>query len=308
MHKFIIILGAMLTAPALAHAATTSCAGAGDAPVSHDSAVCNGICYLDLGNTRWRCDLTGTGSSATAVVNYNSSSGRYSAWGSSGGSNFCCRENSTSLEYVELFGTTNADTLAFHYDSGGGLIRDLAHNNSGSLLVGKTHGNSGNDTITGSNTATVYYDEEHYGDAGLDTITCLSGDDIAYGGADADTITGDNGADDLYGEAGDDTLRGGPENDYIEGGSEYDKISGGANDDVMLGGTQDDVLCDTSGTDEFYGNDGNDAMYSSSGSTPSTLSDGGLGTDDCGDTDLFTTWAVSCTDSLATAPGTCPAP
>lgn len=95
-------------------------------------------------------------------------------------------------------------------------------------------GQSGNETITGSDSSDYIY--------GLDGNDILSGGigtDYVYGGNGNDTINGDVGTDRLYGGAGNDIINGGDDGDYIYGEDGADIINGGnGNDDFWVTGTE----------------------------------------------------------------------
>jgi len=78
------------------------------------------------------------------------------------------------------------------------------------------------------------------GTASPDTINGDQGgvvaDDVIYGLADRDVLSGLDGNDEIYGGVDDDLLYGGDGNDRLEGGSYNDVITGGAGDDSLYGG------------------------------------------------------------------------
>ena len=82
------------------------------------------------------------------------------------------------------------------------------------------------------------------------------GNDILYGFATPDSISGNGGDDLLFGLAGADTLLGGAGNDTIDGGDGDDYIDGGAGNDTLKGGAgQNLYLLDTgSGQDNVIRN------------------------------------------------------
>ncbi|MDB5814738.1 MAG: hypothetical protein JWN23_1855 [Rhodocyclales bacterium] len=86
---------------------------------------------------------------------------------------------------------------------------------------------------------------------------------ILFGGATADTLTGANLGDHLYGGAGNDTLDGGLGNDYLEGDSGDDRLVGGSGRDTLIGGAGNDtyVFASTdSGYDTFEDQLGNNKI------------------------------------------------
>ncbi len=68
------------------------------------------------------------------------------------------------------------------------------------------------------------------GDGSTQVVTLGMGDDIAHGGAAADTLGGGGGNDHLYGDAGNDWAVGGTGNDVLEGGDGNDILQGGPSD------------------------------------------------------------------------------
>lgn len=124
-----------------------------------------------------------------------------------------------------------------------------------------------------------------YGQGGNDTLIAGGGNDWAYGGTEADSLSGEAGNDRLYGDAGNDTLSGGTGDDTLYGGTESDSLSGNdgndqiygeAGSDALSGGTGDDTLFGGGDADSLQGNDGNDQVYGDAGYD--TLS-GGAGDD-----------------------------
>ncbi len=99
---------------------------------------------------------------------------------------------------------------------------------------GDIFGQTGNETITGSNSSDYIY-----GLAGNDTLNGGIGNDYIYGGDDNDIINGGVGNDRLYGDAGVDTINGGLNDDYIYGGEGADILNGDErNDDFWYTGTE----------------------------------------------------------------------
>jgi len=153
----------------------------------------------------------------------------------------------------------------------------LIVNGSHSDITLRLYGGEGDDTITvGSN---VNGSDRIYGEDGNDTIRGGMDADYIWGGADNDTIYGEDGIDKLYGDEGDDTIRGGNDRDFLYGGLGEDFINGDTGNDVIWGGADNDTLhggdgFDTiyaEGGDDFinggadndraYGGDGNDTIY-----------------------------------------------
>ncbi len=94
-----------------------------------------------------------------------------------------------------------------------------------------------------------------------------SGDDILYGSAQRDHLSGLNGDDRMYGRDGDDRMAGGAGNDYL---------SGGKGTDILLGDTGDDRLYGDQGKDSLYGGANRDALFGGPGAD---RLDGGAGRD-----------------------------
>ncbi len=108
-----------------------------------------------------------------------------------------------------------------------------------------------------------------YGGLDADLLKAMAGDDVLYGGAGTDTLYGGDGkdqlfggldADKLYGEAGADTLWGDEGNDYLYGGADDDTLSGGDGADRLYGATGTDTLSGDAGADLLYGGDGDDLL------------------------------------------------
>lgn len=83
----------------------------------------------------------------------------------------------------------------------------------------------------------------YQGTGGADTYT---------GGADADTLYGNDGNDRLAGAGGNDTLYGGNGDDQLVGQDGNDTLYGNAGNDALAGGA---------GGDTFFGEDGRDSLY-----------------------------------------------
>ncbi|MBX3414482.1 MAG: VCBS repeat-containing protein [Pirellulales bacterium] len=137
----------------------------------------------------------------------------------------------------------------------GGDAADILH---GEFVGAQGDGAEGNDLI--------------FGGAGDDTITgdgAEGGKDTIYGGAGNDYITGDGGdglegrADSILGEDGDDTIFGNHGHDRLDGGSDNDVISGGdgaESQDLITGGAGDDLLSGGVGRDLLIGGLGSDTL------------------------------------------------
>ncbi len=102
---------------------------------------------------------------------------------------------------------------------------------------------------------------------GNDIVFGGAGKDVLDGGADNDTLHGGIGNDRLFGASGNDTLNGDDGDDLLAGGDGVDTLNGGAGIDVLRGGKGDDNL---------QGGDGNDLLQGDRGADTLT---GGLGHD-----------------------------
>ena len=78
-------------------------------------------------------------------------------------------------------------------------------------------------------------------DDSVNRINGLDGNDLLYGGSEADIVDGGAGNDTLYGRAGDDALYGGAGKDELNGEAGADLIIGGTGDDMLWGGTGNDT-------------------------------------------------------------------
>lgn len=106
---------------------------------------------------------------------------------------------------------------------------------TGSAL-GRVRGGGGDDTIHGSDAASLLY-----GNQGADILDGYGGTDTLYGGQDSDRLSGGSDADVLYGNLGSDTLSGGTGADWLHGGQGDDVLYGGAGD-TLFGGLGADTL------------------------------------------------------------------
>lgn len=86
-----------------------------------------------------------------------------------------------------------------------------------------------------------------------------SGDDLIYGGDDADTLLGHSGEDTLYGGMDNDLLFDGAGNDIVYGGHGDDTMRGGSGEDEMYGGDDRDVFTHLTSGDCVFGGTGSKA-------------------------------------------------
>lgn len=174
----------------------------------------------------------------------------------------------------------------------GGAGNDLVMGDAGDDYI---DGGADNDVIWGNAGADFIVAGEGadtvYGDGGTAFPTALDytpvaqhGNDVIYGGAGNDSVTGGGGDDYVDGGAGNDSIFGGDGNDYADGGADQDQIIAGGGDDFLLGGAGNDVLRGDSfgldvallGNDYLDGGDGDDQMVGD-GKDDSML--GGAGND-----------------------------
>ncbi|MGH6753051.1 MAG: calcium-binding protein, partial [Bradyrhizobium sp.] len=117
----------------------------------------------------------------------------------------------TSL--IQIFGQSGNDTIS------------LSETN-GALPAANLFGGDGNDIITGGSG-----NDKLFGQDGNDTLLGKGGNDQLFGGNDNDTLTGGDGDDQLFGEAGNDRMiwNPGDDNDLFEGGDGIDtaEVNGG---------------------------------------------------------------------------------
>lgn len=261
-------------------------------------------------------DANGLSSGATMTIISGYDDYDYTAWGTdSTGHNFCCEVTAPDVERVALFGTPYGDTLALTATVGG-VVYDLANMGTAGHLVGLVAGNSGADTIYGSNTTGNSYNDSLHGDGdndliygfgGRDEITGDLGDDIIYGGGGDDIVHGNDGNDTLYGEGGADTITGDAGNDILDGGGDNDIVLGGPGIDYMSGSGGDDHMNGDDGADAICGGNGNDSLCGGAdddqlwGGGDDDMAEGQTGTDACSAEHIQT-----CESTLTSKPATCP--
>lgn len=104
-----------------------------------------------------------------------------------------------------------------------------------SKYAGVVYGTAGNDVLYGGNQAQV--------------IMGLGGDDVIHGGNSGDCLVGGDGNDKLYGGNAKDTLIGGAGDDYLDGGNGKDTLDGGGDAvDVCDGGNGKDTVVNCGGS------------------------------------------------------------
>jgi hypothetical protein len=178
----------------------------------------------------------------TLVADFDTSNSGYEAWGDLDDTLFCCGTiPAGNIHTAILIGSEGSDLLEFTWNQLANNLRGI----NGDTIQGYIYGNAGMDNIRGSNTnASVasWLDEE------------------LYGGADCDTIVGNDGDDYLFGEDGADVTGGGSGDDWMDGGAEGDIMMGGSGLDTMLGGGGDDVMGGGNGNDQMDGGAGSDII------------------------------------------------
>ncbi|NOT02310.1 MAG: LEPR-XLL domain-containing protein, partial [Phycisphaerales bacterium] len=159
------------------------------------------------------------------------------------------------------------------------MIADAGAGNDSIVVAGgleipvEVHGGAGNDTLTASKGAVVFYGDAGndkltggrandmlFGGEGADIINAGTGDDHVEGGEGNDMIFGDPGVDMLLGGAGDDQMFGGRGNDVMDGGAGVDHMLGDENDDLMSGGEGNDTVEGGLGMDALIGDIGTAAL------------------------------------------------
>ena len=172
----------------------------------------------------------------------------------------CVKDTAGSRVYVrcpEL--TTDVDQRRVRAVLGGGADNFMTFvPHGGGIRIDGGPGIDSLDAYAGSTPATVTYPAE------------------LIGGADADSLSGDEGADSLDGGADGDTLSGRGGSDSLAGGSEGDTLSGGDGVDSLKGGAGDDGLAGGDGVDDLDGDEGADGLAGGAGDDSL---DGGAGND-----------------------------
>ncbi len=116
-------------------------------------------------------------------------------------------------------------------------------------------------TTGATQTFTVNNDQYRgFDDATPQVFDMLAGRDLAYLGAGADKVNGNDGNDTLYGGAGDDLLFGGADNDRLYGGDDNDTLFGGDGNDRVHGNDGDDEIHGGAGDDRLNGHTGDDII------------------------------------------------
>ncbi len=147
-----------------------------------------------------------------------------------------------------LIGGLGAD----HIFGGEGNDRIYGDNRAGDIGAAPTE----NDFLSGG-----IGDDHLYGGRGDDDLSGDNGNDLLFGGDDADTLDGGNGEDQLDGGLAEDELFGREGNDLLFGGNDNDKLYGEDGDDQLEGGAGGDELHSGAGNDVMKGSADNDKYY-----------------------------------------------
>ena len=156
----------------------------------------------------------------------------------------------------------------------GGSGNDTIYTGAGATVSSGlfVSGAGGNDLIFGGPDA-----DSLFGGPGLDTINGAAGDDEINGGNARDTINGGDGADTIRGQESRDTINGDGGNDIIDGGLGNDTINGGPGDDEISGAAGNDLINGDAGSDTLLGGLGDDML--DGGASSGDICDGQSGTD-----------------------------
>ena len=214
------------------------------------------------------------------------------------GTNFCCvvdHEFGYNDVYFVFQGSSEADTI--EQDSGYGLLDTVQATAEGKVIMSvETHGNGGDDYLSGNDGAYGVNDQHFWGNAGDDDIRLGGQFAKAWGGLGDDVIYArDSGKPIVYGDTSTSSIVGGA-----------DKIVGNTSDGLEAhGGPGNDTICGTDFDDDLYGGDGDDFIWSYD-ETGDDFIDGDDDTDACGGDGPPT---VSNCESTPTGPrdnGDCP--
>ncbi|MGB7156872.1 MAG: hypothetical protein WBD40_02325 [Tepidisphaeraceae bacterium] len=146
-----------------------------------------------------------------------------------------------------------------------GEFDDTVSIEQGVLAPATLTGGNGNDKLAYLGAAAA----DLSGNDGNDVVTGGNGNDLLFGGLGDDLIStgaGNNLAvggannDQLFGGTGKDTLRGEGGDDTASGGGGDDTIEGGAGNDDLEGGADDDLILADAGADTANGGAGNDTV------------------------------------------------
>ncbi|MCB1583330.1 MAG: hypothetical protein KDI92_09725 [Xanthomonadales bacterium] len=177
---------------------------------------------------------------------------------------------------------TPNDAVLVSGGAGGAVIEEYEFFDGRILTYGDL--NSIAKVAKGSSNEITAFDDWYEGDAGVQNLDMLAGNDAVFayegddiltgnagndmldGGDDNDTLYGDAGNDRLFGASGDDILNGGADNDLLAAGDGADTLNGGDGIDVLRGGNGDDTLNGDGGNDFIQGDRGADTLQGGLGS------------------------------------------
>ncbi|MDX2147454.1 MAG: sulfatase-like hydrolase/transferase [Planctomycetota bacterium] len=97
-------------------------------------------------------------------------------------------------------------------------------------------------------------------------ILAIDGDDVVFGTALGEPISGGPGDDNLSGALGDDDLNGNEDDDLVNGNEGNDVVRGGQGNDELRGGQGTDSLFGDLGDDSLFGDRGDDTLTGGDGS------------------------------------------
>lgn len=130
--------------------------------------------------------------------------------------------------------------------------------------------------IDGAETDIVMDVENVFGGAGADTISGDGNGNVLRGADGGDHLLGDAGTDTIDGGGGSNYLRGGIGDDIVLGGADFDDAHGNEGNDTVHGGAGDDWSVGGKDNDLLYGDEGGDIVL---GNLGNDTCDGGAGAD-----------------------------
>ena len=165
---------------------------------------------------------------------------------------------------MKIRGGDGHDGLYFDGDSNGFINQPAGLVNTADLELGNgTTPFGGLLDVTGiEDIVGGIFDDRLSGDADVNFLTGLKGDDI---------LNGRGGDDHLFGNDGEDSLVGGEGNDFLYGGTDNDALSGGQGDDTLNGGAGNDAMFGGAGNDTYYVDNAGDRVIEFLGSGDDTV-------------------------------------